>query len=76
MQATVWTSWGSGIADDKSKPKCIFEGEISVVPRVGEWVIVKEGFCAEQVTEVIHDFTDKTVEISVSTSDDANEYGD
>lgn len=76
MEARVWTSWGSSGIADKGKPKCIFEGEISVVPRIGEWVVVKEGFCAEQVTEVIHDFTDDTVEISVSTSDDDNEYGD
>lgn len=77
MQATVWTSWNTKAeTHDKGRPKCIFVGEIQTVPREGEYVVVREGFCAERVESVIHDFVHGTVEIKVSTPDRDNEYGE
>lgn len=76
MKATVWTSWNLSIKDHESrKPKCIFIGEIASVPRVGEYVVVKDGFGAETVTSVIHDFVTGEVEISVNAADPGNAYG-
>lgn len=73
MKATVWTSWDAGHVD--GKPKCIFVGEISVVPHVGDYITLREGFGAEIVRSVTYDFVRDEVEISIRGIDRDNEYG-
>lgn len=76
MKATVWTSWDGAAADhDSGQPKCIFVGEISVVPREGEFIVLRDGFGAEIVHSVTYDFVGGGVEISVRGVDRDNEYG-
>ena len=76
MKATVWTSWDSGAKDhDSGKPKCIFSGEIHAVPRVDEYITVREGFACETVRSVTYNFVTREVEISVRGIDRDNEYG-
>ena len=76
MKATVWTSWDGQAADyDSGKPKCIFVGEIFAVPRVDEYIAVRDGFGAEIVRSVTYDFVRGEVEISVRGTDRDNEYG-
>lgn len=76
MKATVWTSWDGQAADhDRGKPKCIFVGEITAVPRVDEYIVLREGFGAEIVQSVTYDFVSGEVEISVRGIDRDNEYG-
>lgn len=75
MKATVWTSWNPHAADhDEGKPKCIFNGDIALLPRVDEYVVVREGFAAERVVSVTHDLVTGEIEIAVYTSDPNNEY--
>lgn len=76
MKATVWTSWDGAAADhDSGKPKCVFSGEIAAVPRVDEYIVLREGFGAEVVRSVTYDFVSGEVEISVRGIDRDNEYG-
>ena len=76
MKVTVWTSWDATAKDpDNGKPKCIFAGEISAVPRVDEFIVVRDGFAAEIVRSVTYDFVTGEVEISVRCADPDNEYG-
>jgi hypothetical protein len=77
MKAKVWTSLNTASMNNmaKCRPKCIFDGEINEIPRVGEWVVVRDGFCAEMVTNVTHDLINGDVEISVRTVDSTGEYG-
>lgn len=76
MKATVWTSWnGSAVDYDSGKPKCVFSGEIVAVPRVDEYIVLREGFGAEIVRSVTYDFVSGEVEISVIGIDSDNEYG-
>jgi hypothetical protein len=76
MKATVWTSLDGQAKDhDSGKPKCIFVGEISVVPRVDEFIVLRDGFGAEVVRSVTYDFVSGEVEISVRGIDPDNEYG-
>ena len=76
MKATVWTSWDGAAADhDSGKPKCIFSGEITAVPREGEFITLRDGFGAEVVRSVTYDFVSGEIEISVRGIDRGNEYG-
>lgn len=76
MKATVWMSLDGQAADhDSWKPKCIFVGEIAAVPRVDEYIVLREGFGAEIVRSVTYDFVSGEVEISVRGIDRDNEYG-
>ena len=52
-----------------------FNGEILFPPREGDYIIVRDGFCAETVKSVLHDFVSGKIEISVTTCDENNEYG-
>lgn len=76
MKTIVWTKWDTKMMDDGGKPRCIFCGEVSSVPRVGEYIVVKEGFCAEMVQSVTHDFVRGEIEITVATCDRDREYGE
>ncbi len=76
MKATVWTSWDGEAKDhDSGKPKCIFAGEIPAVPRVDEYIVLRDGFGAEIVRSVTYDFVSGEVEISIRGIDRGNEYG-
>lgn len=79
MKATVWTKWNVNVKPNldglDGKPKCIFSGEIAFPPRIGESVVVREGFCCERVEDIYHDFVDGSVEIHIASSDSNNEYG-
>ena len=76
MKATVWTNWDANATDyDSGKPKCIFVGEISAVPRVDDYIVVKDGFAAEIVRSVIYNLAADEVEISVRGIDRENGYG-
>lgn len=76
MKATVWTSWNPHATEhEEGKPKCIFAGDVLSVPRVGDWVVVRDGFASENVRDVIHDFVRGEIEISVTGFDPGNEYG-
>jgi hypothetical protein len=75
-KATVWTGWdGTAVDHESGRPKCIFIGEIQAVPRVDEYIVVREGFSSETVRSVTYDFVSGEVEISVRGGDRSNEYG-
>jgi hypothetical protein len=73
VKALVWTTRAPG--DVFGKPKCIFIGDVQSIPRVGEYVGLREGFGCEKVACVNHNFVDGEVEITVATSDPENNYG-
>ena len=76
MQATVFTRWNVQMRSaDEGRPKCIFKGDIQSIPHIGEYIVVREGFCCERVIDVYHDFANNSVEIHVDTKDSNNEYG-
>jgi len=73
MKATVWTSWNTRASDYKSgKPRCIFRGEIAFPPHAGDYIVVCDGYSAERVTSVIHDYVTGEVEIAVATPCDSD----
>lgn len=72
MKIKVWTSYSM---DMRRKPKCIFMGEASVLPRVGDYVACREGFGCETVKAVTLDLVRNEVEIRVGSSDPENAYG-
>lgn len=77
MKVRVWTSWNTKKPADEGRPKCIYEGETQGVPNVGDYVLLREGFCAEKVVQVICDFVRYgEIEITVSTCDPENAYGE
>ena len=73
LQATVWTT-RKPFGNKLIEAKCIFSGEINEIPRVGDHVVVCDGFCAERVEDVIFDFVRNEVEIRVATCDPNDEY--
>ena len=78
IKATVWTAWGISVKPlmfGSKKPKCIFNGEIQVVPNVGDHIIVKDGFGTETIQSIIYDFVNNDVEIHINDADPNNEYG-
>jgi len=76
MKVKVWTSWNVCVdKDGHGKPKCIFDGEVQVAPTAGEYIVLRNGFGAETVESVVHDFVNGDVEIRVRTSDSENDYG-
>ena len=70
IKVRVWTKGSFAI-----KSKCIFIGAVAVLPRNGESVVVKEGFCEVVVVEVCHHFDDVRVDIMVGAVDSDDEYG-
>jgi hypothetical protein len=76
IKATVWTSWNFSETDyKKAKPKCIFNEEVLTVPREGEYIVVRAGFCSEMVKTITHDFVKNEIKITIKDSDKNNEYG-
>ena len=71
FKVTVWTRAPSPVHGNK----CIFQGEIPFIPRIGESIVVREGFCAEVVEDVLYSFVDGDVEIRIADGDRSNEYG-
>lgn len=70
MKASVWTQPFGHI-----RPKCIWIGEICAVPNVGDYVSLREGFGAEHVVSICHDFVTQEVEITINGHDPENSYG-
>ncbi len=66
MKVTVWTS---------GQAKCIFVGKIKSIPRVGDFMVVREGFGCVTVQRVTYDFVADEIEIKVDERDPDNEYG-
>lgn len=60
---------------NEGQPKCIFQGESDILPRIGEYVVCRDGFCCERVEMVSIDLVHQNAEIKVATSDSGNEYG-
>ena len=75
IKTTVWTKWKDYEDYEDSRPKCIFIGEITYPPNVDDLIVVKDGFAATRITQVIHDFVTGELELRVDTSDTDNEYG-
>ncbi len=69
MKISVWTKHGI------TPPKCIFQGNMDAIPREGEYIVVREGFCAHTVTSVCYSAVKNGVEITIDEADDKNEYG-
>lgn len=77
MKITIWTSWGDVKANhDKAKPRCIFIGELQFIPRTGDLIVIREGFCSETVKSVTYDITSNEIEISIESGDANFEYGE
>lgn len=75
MKLTVWTTWNTRKPMDEGRPKCIFIGESDTLPRIGEYVVCRDGFCCERVEMVSIDLVRKEAEIKVATCDPNGEYG-
>ena len=59
----------------ESKPSIIlFRGKLKYIPRVGEYVTLWDGWCAQIVYEVWHSIYDNSATIVLDTVDDSNEY--
>lgn len=74
MKVTVWTT--RNIESNTSTQKCIFKGDTDFNLAEGDLLVVRDGFCAERVAGVLYDITDDSVEITLTTQDYENEYGD
>lgn len=74
MKLTVWTpySWPTPGTFER---KCVFMGETEILPRVGEYIIVREGHSAEIVKSVLINLVTKTAEITIESEDEDNVYG-
>jgi len=75
MKVTVWTKWSNNGLSASDQPKCIFVGETDILPRVGEHICVRDGFCAHAVQDVIINLVDHEAEIKVNYADTENLYG-
>lgn len=76
MKVTVWTSWDvKNPQHGGGKPKCIFVGEISAVPRVDDYIVLRDGFGAERVRDVVYDLVTGDVEIKIVSADPEDDYG-
>ena len=58
----------------RARRKKIWSGAVLILPRVGESVIIREGWCSEEVYAVDHDLTAKEVDIILKTGDALDEY--
>lgn len=79
MKATVWTNYINCKEQPdykKARPRCIFKGDIEILPRIGDGIVVRKGFCVERVKDVYIDIIDNSVEIHLITSDSNFEYGE
>lgn len=43
----------------------VWEGELQVIPRIGETVVVKHGFAGERVHSVNYDLVERRVQVTV-----------
>lgn len=67
MDVSIWTTGGAHGDCQFVDPKCIWSGEMSCIPRVGEFIEVAEG--AEQIRGVVWNAFDNSVEITLATQD-------
>lgn len=76
MRVTVWTKFRIDNTNPlNSKSKCVFIGDVSIIPCVGSHVTFNDG-CMEKVIEVVHDLDNDEVEIKIDTFDENNDYGE
>lgn len=76
IRATVWTrAHFDAQGREIEGPKCIFNGPVFAVPRVGEMISVRDGFGDETVYKVFYDFANNELHITVRDPDINNEYG-
>jgi hypothetical protein len=59
---------------ERQKPKCIWRGELPAIPRVGDYVVVRDGCGSEPVFGVHWDLETGLVEIILETTDHENVY--
>lgn len=71
MKLTVWTL----ASHTNWKSKCVFMGETDILPRKGDEVIVRDGFCCETVHSVSINLVNKVAEIRINTDDKNDDYG-
>ncbi len=76
MKCKVWTKRDFTCAEAGGETRCVFDGEISVIPAIDVGVVVRDGFCVEDIQHIYYDLTDDTVEISLNTLDKNREYGE
>lgn len=74
MKTTIWTSWGMSNFREAVSPKCIFNGDLSFIPRKGDEIQIKEGYSLEHVSNVSYSIPRNCIEIHVETSDYNNDY--
>ncbi len=59
----------------KTTHKCIFKAlDLPFIPRIGDQVVVRKGFCTETVEEVIYSIHSNHIQIYVAGYDRDNEY--
>ena len=69
MIVEVWTGYVGGLVG----PKRIWRGEMTAVPREGEYICVRDGYGAEVVMSVMYDVVNNEIELRVGP-DDENVY--
>jgi len=70
MKAEVWTKQYGGQVESK----CIWRGELSAIPSVGEHVTLNSDYCAELVAAVYFCLQGDSVFIQLDKVDRRNEY--
>lgn len=76
MECKVWTKRDFTDVQAGGETRCIFNGKISVIPALDVGIVVRDGFCVEDIQRIYYDLTDDTVEISLKTMDRNREYGE
>lgn len=72
MKATIWIKTG----DIYHPQKCIFNGEIQILPRVGDYIYFQEHFPCERVSNITIDLLNNSVSIFIDRVDLGNDYQD
>lgn len=72
----VYTAWNIDprVPEEQRKPRLIFIDEVYIIPQIGQHIVIKEGYCAESVAEVIINYTNNTADVTIASADTFREY--
>lgn len=73
MKVQVYTS--ADYARTPFRPaKLVWRGELPLIPRAGDLIVIVDGFCSEEIARVHWDLVEQEVEITLRTADARDEY--
>jgi hypothetical protein len=63
MKVEIWRKQDCSRA---VKGKCVWKGEMSVIPHVDEFVVIYDGWASERILEVHYNLYDNSVDIAIN----------